>query len=119
MAGTIAGSEAADADRVLAIAAEAPGFTFISGDAMVSGLDSVRAAFRKTYASIRSQSQTILTKRVRVLGPDLAVLLVTGEGAYMDNAGVVSEPVGMGLTVVFVRRNGKWIAEHAHQSIAR
>jgi len=114
----MAGSAAADADRVLAFAADAPRLTFLTGDVLVSGLDSVRTAFAKTYSSIRSQHQTVLSKRVRVLGPDLALLLVTGEGAYMDTNGVVSEPVGLGFTIVFVRRGGKWIVEHAHQSIA-
>ncbi|MFI5078690.1 MAG: nuclear transport factor 2 family protein [Vicinamibacteria bacterium] len=45
-------------------------------------------------------------------------MMATGEGTYTDKAGWTSEPVGLALTIVFVRQNGVWRAVHAHQSIA-
>ncbi len=43
--------------------------------------------------------------------------MAVGEGAHTDKAGW-TEPVGIGLTIVFVRENGTWRGRHAHQSIA-
>ena len=45
--------------------------------------------------------------------------MVAQEGTYTDSTGVVSEPVGIGLTLVFVRQDGRWVAQHAHQSIIK
>jgi hypothetical protein len=44
--------------------------------------------------------------------------MATAEGTYTDNAGWTSEPVGLAVTIVYVRENGAWRAVHAHQSIA-
>lgn len=112
----MSGSAQANAAKVLSIAEGAQHFTFVTGDVLLSGLDSIRARFAKTYSGIKSQEQKVLERRVRVLSPDVAVAMVTSEGTYTDSAGVVSQPIGLGLTVVFVRRNGHWVAEHAHQS---
>jgi len=114
----MAGAAAADADRVLAIAGGEGELTFLTGDVLLSGLDTIRTSFEDTYAGIARQDQTIREKRVRLLSPDVAVLAAVGEGTYTDKAGWTSEPVGIGLTIVFVRENGTWRARHAHQSIA-
>jgi uncharacterized protein (TIGR02246 family) len=113
------GASSVDADKVSSIAQGAPDFTFVTGDVIVSGLEATRESFRRTYASIRGQSQQVLEKKIRLLTPDVAVLMAASEGTYTDLGGVVSEPVGMGLTIVFVRRDGRWVAEHAHQSIIK
>ena len=112
------GAAHADADKTLSIA-EGPGeLTMITGDVMLSGLDSMKTQFRKTYSGIKSQQQSISQKRVRLLSPDVAVLMAVGEGTYTDKAGWTSPPVGLGLTVVFVREHRVWQAQHIHQSIA-
>lgn len=113
------GSRTVNADQVTSIAEGAPDFSFVTGDIIVSGLDATRESFRRTYATIKGQSQEVLEKKFRLVTPDVAVLMTASEGTYTDTAGVVSEPVGMGLTIVFVRKNGRWVAEHAHQSIIR
>ena len=92
--------------------------TFLTEDVMLSGLGDIRARFADTYSGITGQTHTIREKRVRVLGPDVALVMATGEGTYTDKAGWTSEPVGIALTVVFVRENGAWRTVHAHQSIA-
>ena len=112
------GAAAVDADRVLEIAEGEGELTFITGDVMLSGLDTIRARFAETYAGLASQQQTALEKRVRILGPDVALVMVVLEGTYTDKAGWTSEPVGIGTTLVFVREDGVWRARHAHQSIA-
>jgi uncharacterized protein (TIGR02246 family) len=113
----MAGAAAADADKVLEIAEGTGEFTFMTGDVMLSGLDTIRARFKETYAGLEKQDQTILEKRVRILSPDVALVLVVAEGTYTDKAGWTSEPVGIGTTIVFVREDGTWRARHAHQSI--
>jgi len=112
------GSSNVDADRALAMAEGEGELTFITGDVMLSGLDYIRETFRDTYAGIESQDHTILEKRVRILSPDVAIVIAVAEGTYTDQAGWTSEPVGIGTTIVFVRENGEWRARHAHQSIA-
>jgi uncharacterized protein (TIGR02246 family) len=110
------GAAAVDAAKVLSIAAE--DLTFVTGDVMLSGLDTVRARFEDTYSGLASQKQAVLEKRVRILSPDVALVTATSEGTYTDKAGWTSEPVGLAITIVFVRQNGVWKAVHAHQSVA-
>ena len=114
----MAGAAAADAQRGLSGAGGGGELTFITGDVMLSGLDTIRASFEDTYAGLAKQDQTIREKRVRVLSPDVALVMAVGEGTYTDKAGWTSEPVGLGLTIVFVREDGVWRARHAHQSVA-
>jgi len=110
------GAAAVDAAKVLSIADD--GMTFITGDVMLSGRDTIQAQFADTYAGLESQQQTVFEKKVRILSPDVALVLATYEGTYTDKAGWTSEPVGLAITVVFVRENGVWRAVHAHQSVA-
>lgn len=112
------GARNVDADRVLAMAEGRGELTFITGDVMLSGLEGIRERFRDTYSGLASQQQTLLEKRVRVLSPDVAIVMAVGEGTYTDKAGWTSPPVGIGTTIVFVREDGQWRARHAHQSIA-
>jgi uncharacterized protein (TIGR02246 family) len=112
------GSRNVDADRVLAMAEGEGELTFITGDVMLTGLETIREAFSDTYAGLQGQETKVLESRVRILSPDVAVVIAVAEGTYTDQAGWTSEPVGMGHTIVFVRENGQWRARHAHQSIA-
>jgi len=111
------GSAQVDADRVLAMAEGDGEFTFITGDVMLSGFEQIHTSFKNTYAGLASQQQTVLEQRIRILSPDVALVMAVSEGTYTDKAGWTSEPVGIGITVVFVRENGQWRARHAHQSI--
>jgi uncharacterized protein (TIGR02246 family) len=115
---TMEGAAAVDADKVLAMAEGKGELTFMTGDVLLTGLEPIREQFRKTYSGLTSQHQTLLEKRVRLLSPDVAVVMAVGEGTYTDKAGWTSPPVGIGTTIVFVREDGQWRARHAHQSIA-
>jgi uncharacterized protein (TIGR02246 family) len=112
------GATAADADKVLAMAEGKGELTFLTGDVLLSGFEPIRAQFRRTYSGLRSQEQTVIERRVRVLSPDVAVMMAISEGTYTDKAGWTSAPVGIGTTIVFVREDGQWRARHVHQSIA-
>jgi uncharacterized protein (TIGR02246 family) len=112
------GAAAVNADQVLSMAEGEGELTFITGDVMLTGLEPIRAQFKRTYGRLVSQQQTVIEKRVRVLSPDVAVVMAVGEGTYTDKAGWTSDPVGIGTTIVFVREQGQWRARHAHQSIA-
>ena len=114
----MAGARNVNADEVLAMAEGQGELTFITGDVMLSGLDEIHSRFQDTYGGLKSQAQTILEKRIRILTPDVALVIAVSEGTYTDKAGWTSEPVGIGTTIVFVRENGQWRARHAHQSIA-
>jgi uncharacterized protein (TIGR02246 family) len=118
MEAVMEGAAQVDADRVLAMAEGEGEMTFITGDVMLAGLDVIRTSFKNTYAGLASQQQTVDELRVRILSPDVAMVIAVGEGTYTDKAGWTSEPVGLGVTIVFVRENGQWRARHAHQSIA-
>lgn len=115
---TMEGAATVDADKVLAMAEGKGELTFMTGDVLLTGLEPIREQFRKTYSGLTSQHQTLLEKRVRLLSPDVAVVMAVGEGTYTDKAGWTSPPVGIGTTIVFVREDGQWRARHAHQSIA-
>lgn len=114
----IEGSRNVDADRVLAAAEGEGELTFITGDVMLSGVDYIRETFRETYAGLERQDQVLLAKQVRVLSPDVAIVIAVSEGTYTDKAGWTSEPAGIGHTLVLVRENGEWRIRHAHQSVA-
>jgi uncharacterized protein (TIGR02246 family) len=112
------GAQNADADKVMSFADAQGDFTFVSGDMMLSGVPQIREDFRATYANVAHQDHKIISRRIRLLTPDVALYTVVGEGTYTDKAGWTSPPVGLGLTVVLVKKNGKWVGEHAHQSVA-
>ena len=118
MEAVMEGAAQVDADRVLAMAEGEGEMTFITGDVMLAGLDVIRTSFKNTYAGLARQQQTVDELRVRILSPDVAMVMAVGEGTYTDKAGWTSEPVGLGVTIVFVRENGQWRARHAHQSVA-
>lgn len=112
----MAGAREVNAAQVLSAADS--GVMFITGDVMLSGLETLRQRFEETYAGLTSQQQTLVEKRIRLVSPDVALVTAIGEGTYTDKAGWTSDPVGIGTTLVFVRENGTWRVKHAHQSIA-
>jgi uncharacterized protein (TIGR02246 family) len=112
----IDGAAKADAEQVAGIFGDDA--TFLTGDVALRGRDEIRARFADTYSGLTSQKHTVREKRVRVLSPDVALVTATAEGTYTDKAGWTSEPVGLGITIVFVRQDGVWRAVHVHQSIA-
>lgn len=112
----MAGARGVNADQVLSAAA--PDVTFITGDVMLTGLETLRARFEETYAGLERQEQTLVDRRIRLVSPDVAIVTAVAEGTYTDKAGWTSDPVGIGTTLVFVRENGEWGVRHAHQSIA-
>lgn len=112
----MAGARAVDAGQVLSGAA--PDVTFITGDVMLTGLETLRARFEDTYAGLESQEQVLFDSRIRLVAPNVALVTAVAEGTYTDKAGWEFDPVGIGTTLVFVREDGQWRVKHAHQSIA-
>jgi len=119
MVATMEAAAAVDPVRVLANAGGGDDFTLVTGDVMLTGIQTVQDAFTETYDGLLSQEQTMYEIRTRLLGPDVAVFSAVSEGVYTDKAGWTSEPVGLGITVVFVREDGRWTARHVHQSVAK
>jgi len=117
MALALEGAANVDADRVLEPMGGGEDFTLVTGDVILTGLESIRESFADTYDGLLRQDQTVYETRTRLLTPDVAVVSVVGEGTYTDLAGWTSEPVGLGITIIFVRENGRWVGHYVHQSI--
>ena len=115
---SIAGARNVNADQVLAVAEGPQEFTFVSGDEMAAGLPKIKENFRKAYSMAKRQDQEIVQHHTRLIAPDVALYTAVGEGTYTTPAGWKSPPTGIGLTVVLVKRDGRWQAVHAHQSLA-
>ena len=107
------------AERVLSVTTMDDDFTFITGDTMIVGYDQALEAFRETYALLQGQTTEVIESRARVLSPNVVLVSAVSEGTYTDNAGFTSDPVGLGSTLVFVRRDGQWRVIHFHQSVAK
>ncbi|MGW8267435.1 MAG: hypothetical protein ACWGSQ_13795 [Longimicrobiales bacterium] len=116
---TVTVEAAARVDPVGVLAAMGGGdeFTLVTGNVMLTGLGTVQEAFVDTYDGLLEQRHTIYETRTRLLSPDVAVFSAVGEGVYTDEAGWTSDPVGIGLTVIFVREDGKWVGRYIHQSV--
>ncbi|HSC27624.1 MAG TPA: SgcJ/EcaC family oxidoreductase [Vicinamibacterales bacterium] len=115
----VAAAMKVDAEGALSVSTMDETFTFITGDTMLTGYDQALAAFRQTYSMLQGQTNEVIEKRTRVLSPDVVLVSAVSEGTYTDKAGFTSAPVGLGSTLVFVRRNGEWRVIHFHQSVAR
>ncbi len=107
-----------DAVKVLASMETGENFTLVTGDVMLRGSEVVAAAFADTYDGLLRQNSTVEQSYIRLLTPDVAVFSGVGEGTYTDFAGWTSEPVGIGITIVFVLEDGRWVGKVVHQSIA-
>lgn len=114
---TVEASRRVDPVGVMAAMGTGEDFTLVTGDVMLRGSDAVAAAMADTYSGLQSQYSTVSQSYARLLSPDVAVFSAVSEGTYTDLAGWTSEPVGMGITVVFVRENGRWMGTLVHQSI--
>jgi len=115
----VAASSAADPEGVLSVTTRDDSFTFITDDVMLVGYDQALGAFQETYAMIRSQTNTPIERRVRVIAPDVVLVTAVSEGTYTDHAGYTSPPVGLGSTILFVKREGEWRVIHFHQSVSQ
>ena len=113
------GAAAVDAEKALAVTTKDKDFTFITGDVLLVGYENVLPRFKETYSTLEKQHTEVTTSRVRLLSPDVALVTAVGEGTYTDKAGFTSEPVGLGATLVFIRRDGEWRVAHFHQSVAK
>ena len=113
-----AGADEVDADRTLAPLNAEDDLTFMTGDVLIAGRAEILKAFRSTYAEIKAQRHVPLARRVRLLTPDVAIYSAIARGTFQELTGEVSDPVGLGTTAIFIRRDGVWRLAHFHQSVA-
>ena len=113
-----AGADAVDAAATLAPLNAEDNLTFMAGDILIAGKEEILKAFRDTYAQIKAQRHVPVARRVRLLAPDVALYSAVGRGTFQDLSGEISDPVGLGTTAIFVRRDGTWRLAHFHQSVA-
>ena len=114
-----AGADAVNAEETLRPLNAEENLTFMTGDVLLAGKDEILKAFRDTYARIKAQRHVPVARRVRLLTPDVAVYTAVAKGAYQDLSGKISDPVGLGTTAIFIKRDGAWHLVHFHQSVAR
>ncbi len=112
------GADNADADRALAPLNAEDSLTFMTADVLITGKEEILRAFRETYSQIRRQRHAPIARKVRLLSPDVALFVGLARGTFQDAQGAISDPVGLGTTGVFVRRDGVWRLVHFHQSVA-
>jgi uncharacterized protein (TIGR02246 family) len=115
----VAAAAAVNAEKVLSFTTMDDDFTFITGDTMLTGYSQALPAFRETYAMLQGQTNEVVERRTRVLAPDVVLVSAVSQGTYTDKAGFTSDPVGLGSTIIFVKRNGEWRVIHFHQSVAK
>ncbi len=111
-------SREVDAVGVMESMGTGENFTLVTGDVMLHGSEAVASAFVDTYEGLLRQTSTVDETHTRLLTPNVAVFSAVGEGTYTDLAGWTSEPVGLGLTIIFVLEDGRWVGRVVHQSIA-
>ena len=111
-------SREVDAVGVMESMGTGENFTLITGDVMLHGSEAVASAFADTYEGLVRRTSTVDETHTRLLTPNVAVFSAVGEGTYTDVAGWTSEPVGLGLTIIFVLEDGRWVGRVVHQSIA-
>ena len=111
-------SRQVDAVGVMESMGTGENFTLVTGDVLLRGSEVVASAFADTVEGLLRQNSTVEETHTQLLTPDVAVFSGVGEGTYTDLAGWTSEPVGLGLTIIFVREDGRWVGRVVHQSIA-
>jgi len=112
------GANDANAEQAIAPLKAESDFTFLTGDVLIAGKEEILKAFRDTYSHIHRQRFAPIARRVRLIAPDVALYVGTGRGTFQDSTGYISDPVGLGNTAVFIRRDGAWRLVHFHQSVA-
>jgi len=114
-----AGADAVDADQTMSPLNAEDNLTFMTGDVLIAGKQEILKAFRDTYAKIKAQRHVPVARQVRLITPDVAVYSAVGRGTFQELSGEISEPVGLGTTAIFVKRDGGWHLAHFHQSVVR
>jgi uncharacterized protein (TIGR02246 family) len=111
------GANNADADKAIAALNADDQFTYMSGEMILRGKERILGAFRDTYSQVRRQAYAPIGREVRLIAPDIAIYSGLGTGSFQDKDGNVSDPVHIGVSGVFVHKDGKWRLMHIHQSI--
>lgn len=83
--------------------------------AMISG-DLFAERVRRSFAGLRAQNARSRDMRIDVLGPNAAVVTDYEVFSATDTAGVTTPELTAAHTAVMVRRNGRWMCIHAHES---
>jgi hypothetical protein len=110
--------EAVDADRLFSFMLETDkGSVIQNGVVMVTRQEALERV-RSNLRGISRIQYRWKNRYVKVLSPEVAVLVAEGESTATTSAGdTFTTPFAQ--TVVFVREAGSWKAIHAHQSSPR
>ncbi len=107
--------EAADADRLFSYMLDTDkGSVVLNGEVLATRQEAL-ARVRANLSGTGRVQYTWKRQLVSVLSPEVAVLTAEGESAVTTASGS-SFSVPFAQTVVFVLRDGRWRALHAHQS---
>lgn len=111
------GANAANADLALGALNPVDDVTFLTGDILLTGKENILIAFRATYSQIQRQRYAPIGRIVRLIAPDIAIYSGIGKGTFQDSDGYVMEPVWLGASCVFAKKDGAWRLVHFHQAV--
>ena len=110
--------EAVDADRLFSHMLETDKGSVIQGGQLLATRQEALERVRANLRGIRAIQYHWTRQYVTVLSPEIAVLVAEGESTATTDAGATfGTPFAQ--TIVFVLRDGRWKAIHAHQSSPR
>jgi uncharacterized protein (TIGR02246 family) len=105
--------ERLDADAYLAHFSDDLTFYFQGSRVARAGFEAV---VRDTIASLREATFDVLNPEVEVLGPNAAVISFELREVMLDESGATTELNGA-MTLVYERRDGRWLVVRAHESL--
>ena len=111
----VAAAEALNVEQLLARVGENDnGALIINGELILSRRE-VETRTRSNFAALQSIKYTVGPRRVSVLSPDCALLVVDGTVDVCTSSGTTITR-RFAHSVVYVRQNGSWRVLHSHQS---
>jgi uncharacterized protein (TIGR02246 family) len=110
--------EALDADRLFSYILETDKGSIVQNGVVMATRQEALERVRNNLGAMSSVRYTWKRQYVSVLTPEVALLTAEGESVATTTSGeTFTAPFAQ--TVVFVLRDGKWRAIHAHQSSQR
>ena len=111
-----AAASARDVERFLDLFVDGPDLAFAFAGQVMLDMGSIRAMHRASWSKLSGVKFTTTPRRVVTLSPDVVVLTASGLAERIDASGAVAtRPYA--VTLVLVRRKGRWRVLQAHESV--
>jgi uncharacterized protein (TIGR02246 family) len=107
---------AADIDQGMSYFLNSPDLGWAWDGEVRYGYDNIDAWFRPIMAGVTSQEFTVADRRTVVLARDVVCVMEHGTITATDTAGVTGPAMPFALTTIWVRQDGEWKVNLAHES---